>query len=241
SLLNFPPIDFTGLIRDSELVEPKRLREAKKNVYRIPDLLQVSGNEITSKLGRLFEFIEEKMVVAQQPMSPDAEDEPWTDPTFEARLVLAHNKANIDKINALSKMVSQYTANLRNMFSRVDEFVILVNSFIQDSNKRLEYDESGALSFRVGYDHVERDLRTLSSGEIQIIVIFAHLYFNPETKRANVFIIDEPELSLHVQWQAKFVDALIEASHDTQFVMATHSPTVIMNRIDHCVEMTKVE
>lgn len=237
-LLNFPPIDFRALITDAELVEPKKLREARKNVYKIPELLQVSGEEITSRLGKLFEFIEENMVIARQSRSSEVEDdEPWNDENFEARLVLAHNKANIDKINALSRMVSQYTANLRNMFSRVDEFVALVNSFIHDSNKTLEYDESGSLSFRVGEEHVERDLRTLSSGEIQLIVIFAHLYFNPETERANVFIIDEPELSLHVQWQAKFVDALITASRDTQFVMATHSPTVIMNRVDHCEEI----
>ena len=36
--------------------------------------------------------------------------------------------------------------------------------------------------------------------------------------RANVFIINEPELSLHVQWQEKFVDGIMEASRETQFI-----------------------
>lgn len=93
------------------------------------------------------------------------------------------------------------------------------------------------MSFRVGDEVTERDLRTLSSGEIQLIVIFAHLYFNPETEKANIFIIDEPELSLHVQWQAKFVDAVLGASSNTQFIMASHSPTIIMNRLEFCKEI----
>ncbi|WP_411052969.1 AAA family ATPase [Tritonibacter sp. SIMBA_163] len=47
-----------------------------------------------------------------------------------------------------------------------------------------------------------------------------------------MFIIDEPELSLHLQWQAKFVAAVLDSSTNTQFIMATHSPTVIMKRVD---------
>ena len=72
-----------------------------------------------------------------------------------------------------------------------------------------------------------------------MVVILTHLYFNSEVERANVFIIDEPELSLHVEWQEKFVDAVIEASESTQFILATHSPSIILDKVDHCVELTK--
>jgi len=181
------------------------------------------------------------MQVAQNPKESDISDEPWNDPAFEARLTLAHNKSNIDKINLLSEMVSSYTNNLKNIFSHVDEFIKLVNDFIEDSGKTLQYDETGDLVFCVGSDPVGRDLRTLSSGEVQLIVIFAHLYFNPETEKANVFIIDEPELSLHVQWQEKFVNSLLKASKDTQFIMATHSPTVIIGRTNNCIEISQTK
>lgn len=236
-LLNFPPIDFAVLLSAGEVMDPTQLNKAKANIDKIPDLLGVSGAETLERINELFEFIEEKMRIAQEPRQPDVEDESPSDPTFQARLALAINKANIDKINALSGMVSDYINNSEEIFSRVDEFVDLINSFIRDSGKILEYDETGDLSFRVGADTEGRDLRTLSSGEIQLIVIFAHLYFNPETEKANVFIIDEPELSLHVQWQEKFVNALVKASKTTQFVMATHSPTVLIGRLENCREI----
>lgn len=238
-LLNFPMNDFQGFSKDDELLNPRKLKAAKRNIYRIPELLKVSGEEITEKLSRLFDFIEENIEIAEQPLSPEHDEEPWEAPSFRARLVLAQNRASIDKINAVSGMVSEYTKNLNSTFQKVDEFLGVVNSFILDSDKTIFYNERGFLSFRVGDEIAERELKTLSSGEIQLIVILAHLYFNPETERANVFIIDEPELSLHVQWQAKFVDALLEASERTQFIMATHSPTVIMNRVKQCVEISR--
>ncbi len=236
-LLNFPPVDFEGLMSENEVVDPKTLSKAKENIYKIPKLLGVSGDEILSRINELFEFIEEKMSIVQASKSTGYEDEPWNDPTFEARLALAHNKTNIDKINALSEMVSIYTMSSNDIFHRADEFVKVINSFIQDSGKTLKYNETGDLSFYVGEDDTKRDLRTLSSGEIQLIVIFAHLYFNPETEKANVFVIDEPELSLHVQWQEKFVDALLKVSSTTQFVMATHSPTIIIGKVEKCIEI----
>ena len=55
----------------------------------------------------------------------------------------------------------------------------------------------------------------------------------------NVFIIDEPELSLHVQWQEKFVDGIMEASRETQFILATHSPTIILDKVLNCVEISR--
>ena len=77
----------------------------------------------------------------------------------------------------------------------------------------------------------------LSSGEKQIIVMLAQLIFG--TKR-QVFIIDEPELSLHLGWQEIFIKTLLNASPETQFILATHSPTIIGNIENEkfCVDLT---
>ena len=83
---------------------------------------------------------------------------------------------------------------------------------MEDSGKRIIFDQAGILRFTLEKAQEEpqkqHSVFSLSSGEIQLIVILTHLYFNPEVERANVFIIDEPELSLHVQWQEKFVDGI---------------------------------
>jgi len=77
----------------------------------------------------------------------------------------------------------------------------------------------------------------LSSGERQLVVILTHLAFNPQARRANVLIIDEPELSLHLRWQELFVEAVTSAGPGVQLILATHSPSIIKGRIDRCVDV----
>jgi predicted ATP-binding protein involved in virulence len=68
-------------------------------------------------------------------------------------------------------------------------------------------------------------------------VILTHLAFNNQAKRANVLIIDEPELSLHLRWQELFVDAVTAASPGLQLILATHSPSIIGARIENCIDV----
>ena len=68
----------------------------------------------------------------------------------------------------------------------------------------------------------------LSSGEKQIVTMLGHLiYFAEKFKtESGIFIIDEPEVSLHLAWQEIFVDSILSASPNTQFILATHSPAI---------------
>lgn len=70
-------------------------------------------------------------------------------------------------------------------------------------------------------------LTLLSSGEQHQIVLFYELIFR--TSEKTFFLIDEPEISLHVDWQRKFIDDLCEIAKlgDRQFLIATHSPQII--------------
>jgi hypothetical protein len=72
----------------------------------------------------------------------------------------------------------------------------------------------------------------LSSGEQQILVL-AHEILFKATPRTLV-LIDEPELSLHVLWQASFVEDLAQMGrvNNLSFLLATHSPTLIGGRDD---------
>lgn len=74
--------------------------------------------------------------------------------------------------------------------------------------------------------HVEE----LSSGEKQIITLMAYLAFKVDGRRQRIYIVDEPEVSLHITWQERFVDALLEACPDGQFILATHSPSIIARK-----------
>ena len=62
----------------------------------------------------------------------------------------------------------------------------------------------------------------LSAGEKQIL---SFLCYNAFSKNTAIFI-DEPELSLHVDWQSLLLTTLLEQATNNQFFIATHSPFI---------------
>lgn len=62
----------------------------------------------------------------------------------------------------------------------------------------------------------------LSAGEKQM---FSFLSYNATLRNAIVFI-DEPELSLHVDWQRTLFDNLLSQESTNQFIATTHSPFI---------------
>ena len=99
----------------------------------------------------------------------------------------------------------------------------IINSKFQ--GKELRIDEKKGLII-VGKDG-EIDLSLLSSGEQHEIVMFYDLIFKVEPN--TLVMIDEPELSLHVTWQNKFINELKQIVQHSEFdvLIATHSSTII--------------
>jgi len=79
--------------------------------------------------------------------------------------------------------------------------------------------------------------RLLSSGEQHEIILLYDLIFN--TSDNTLVLIDEPEISLHIDWQMSFLSDLESISRLSfpQFLIATHSPSIIGNRFDLCKEI----
>ena len=80
-------------------------------------------------------------------------------------------------------------------------------------------------------------LGALSSGEQQEIVLLYELLFR--LKPNSLVLIDEPEISLHVAWQKKFLEDLTKITELASFdvLIATHSPQIIHKRWDLTVEL----
>ena len=79
----------------------------------------------------------------------------------------------------------------------------------------------------------------LSSGEKQILVILLTVLV--EDNEHYVLFMDEPEVSLHIEWQKRLIDLIIELNPNVQIILTTHSPAVIMNGwIDRVTEVTDI-
>lgn len=82
---------------------------------------------------------------------------------------------------------------------------------------------------RSGDDNSEIKLQHLSSGEKQIVSLFSHLYLSGN--KSYFVLIDEPELSLSVPWQRKFLLDITNANFCTGLVAVTHSPFIYDNEL----------
>ncbi len=79
----------------------------------------------------------------------------------------------------------------------------------------------------------------LSSGEKQMLVILLTVLV--EDQQPYVLLMDEPEVSLHVEWQQKLIGLIRQLNPNVQIILTTHSPAVIMNGwMDVVTEVTDI-
>jgi predicted ATP-binding protein involved in virulence len=82
------------------------------------------------------------------------------------------------------------------------------------------------ISFGDGQNLISSD--KLSAGEKQML---SFLCYNTFSKNKIIFI-DEPELSLHPDWQRLLVPTLLKQGNNNQFFIATHSPFIYTKYAD---------
>ncbi|TOB17249.1 hypothetical protein CGK11_24120, partial [Vibrio parahaemolyticus] len=138
------------------------------------------------------------------------------------------NQHQLHKIDRLFSKVETYQSDINKIYARLSRFESLVNKFLNETGKKVQINNKGKLVVKFAGN--ENDLEVLSSGERQIVIMLAHLVLNKRLRTDGVFIVDEPELSLHISWQDMFVDAIQEASPNLQIILATHSPSIIGGR-----------
>lgn len=108
---------------------------------------------------------------------------------------------------------------------KLEKFAKICTKYLE--SKTMKYDVH-SLSLNV-YDKNDRviDLEWLSSGEKQIISIFSKVYL--ECVSPCIFIIDEPELSLSIEWQRTFLKDIYESGKVDLLIATTHSPFIFDN------------
>lgn len=66
-------------------------------------------------------------------------------------------------------------------------------------------------------------LQSLSSGEKQVILMFIEALLVAE----SALMVDEPEISMHVDWQRKLISSMQLLNPNAQLIFATHSPEIM--------------
>jgi hypothetical protein len=136
----------------------------------------------------------------------------------------------------ISPVLQVYARDTLEKFKVLDDLRVRLELFLNFLNqhyesKRLVVDRERGY-FVLLDNGSELPASELSSGEQHMLVLAYQVLFG--TNAGTLILIDEPELSLHVLWQATLVDDLkrMGEARGLNFVLASHSPTLIGARDD---------
>lgn len=134
-----------------------------------------------------------------------------------------------------SSLIADYESLKRkkdDIFRSQNEFFEVFKLFFP-KEKEIILSSQNQLVMKAKNGHI--NLNELSSGEKQMIILLGQIYLSES--KPILYIADEPEVSLHVKWQDKIVDALLTINPSAQFLLATHSPDVIGRRRDFALKV----
>lgn len=115
-------------------------------------------------------------------------------------------------------------------------FQDLVDKLFTDTGKKLIRTKNELTFSQIGEELTPYQL---SSGEKQMLVILLTVLI--EDNLPYTLFMDEPEVSLHIDWQQKLIDMIIELNPNVQIILTTHSPAVIMNGwVDKVTEVSDI-
>jgi len=123
------------------------------------------------------------------------------------------------------------------IYRPVNKFIEVVNGLLAP-RKRVSISSQNELVV-MGTDNDRRiEIEALSSGEKQLLIILGQALLQESTP--VIFIADEPELSLHVEWQEKLTPSIAELNPNAQIVFATHSPDIVGAYTHRLIDMENV-
>lgn len=112
------------------------------------------------------------------------------------------------------------------LFTSLRRYEAITNSFLYgEYGKVVRVEENGRLSIKTSLTQQDLSPYLLSSGEKQLLILLTQALLWED--RPVVYVVDEPELSLHVDWQSKFLSSLLELGGQIQIIVATHSPDIV--------------
>ena len=137
------------------------------------------------------------------------------------------------RINELS---SELENSKKKIFQPLDSYIKLLNEFHDTKDFTLQDSKTGGIF--IEKDNTEIPISQLSSGEKQLIILLTETLL--QKGKQTLFIADEPELSLHIEWQRKVISSIRKLNPNSQIIVATHSPEIVGRFKDRVINMERI-
>lgn len=120
------------------------------------------------------------------------------------------------------------------LIDRIQTFENTVNDFLRQKIVRFHAEKGLQITTENGMDISEGQL---SSGEYHLLYLLTVALTTQ--RRGTVIAIDEPEISMHLEWQRKLVPAILccASMAEPQVIIATHSPDVTAEFTSACITL----
>ena len=162
---------------------------------------------------------------------PDAGRKPDESVSTELdRDIFRLQKQYLDYQLNISKKKDSIIDNQENVKEEIEElrrpqnrFLEIIDNLFKETDKKINRDKN-EITFTCGEN--ELSPYQLSSGEKQILVILLTVLV--QDNKDSIIFMDEPEISLHFDWQKKLIQFIRDLNPNAQIILATHSPAIIM-------------
>lgn len=141
------------------------------------------------------------------------------------------------QVNLSNRMIALLTSGSADAQEKAQEMVKekthfqdIVDGLFSSTGKTIVRGENEICFLQ--YDEVI-DPYQLSSGEKQMLIILLTVLV--QNHGHYVLFMDEPEVSLHFEWQQRLIGLIRDLNPNAQIILTTHSPAVIMNGWQDCV------
>ena len=136
----------------------------------------------------------------------------------------------------IAKLQEGHADAAQQLSQQKQRFQDIVDDLFEETGKKIVRTENEIRFSQIGETLVPYQL---SSGEKQILAILLTVLV--EDLQPYVLFMDEPEVSLHIEWQKRLIDLIMELNPNVQIILTTHSPAVIMNGwLDKVTEVSDI-
>ena len=147
--------------------------------------------------------------------------------SFEDAITISDARRVTDMIEQWSTLQEK----IDDIFGPRKQFEQTINEMF--TGKELHFDERNVPKIHLSSEEV--DIGVLSSGEKQLFILLGEALL--QEGRPVIFISDEPELSLHVNWQNVLFKNIRSLNNSCQIISATHSPDIVSSFSNRLISM----
>jgi predicted ATPase len=221
NLLSDAFIEFSQAISQSSEIDDntKEPEEVITEITKISEKLQNSPFQVTRDNS---DDVYERLIEQLRTFESDSKYK-----TIASRVLSVYK-------NSLQKRLDAQTR----AYSSIETYLKSVNEFLEGKQLKIASTSSpqnrAKLGVKIGDEEAINSLQVLSSGERQVVGL---IYAASHMTDGRIVLIDEPEISLHIDWQRKLLPEMVKQLGEKQLIICTHSPVIASNYRDRMIKV----